>query len=148
MEQIPLFEDRPVALQIAGGIVVPMIFGLVTGFALAWNEVVYLILVGPVGIAGGLLAGTEHRGADEGLVRGLIAGLVFSSFILLGLEIMNDEPKAEIPDPQAGLDGIIWASVIAEGAALVFFAVYAVRRGRRYCISRARLSAARKRDGC
>lgn len=103
MEQIPLFEDRPVALQIAGGIVVPMIFGLVTGFALAWNEVVYLILVGPVGIAGGLLAGTEHRGADEGLVRGLIAGLVFSSFILLGLEIMNDEPKAEIPDPQAGL---------------------------------------------
>jgi len=103
VEQIPLFEDRPVALQIAGGIVVPMIFGLVTGFALAWNEVVYLILVGPVGIAGGLLGGAEHRGGDEGFVRGLIAGLVFSSFILLSLELMNDEPKAETPDPQAGL---------------------------------------------
>jgi hypothetical protein len=103
VEQIPLFEDRPVAVQIVGGIVVPMLFGLVTGFALAWNEVVYLILVGPVAIAGGLLAGTEHSGADQGFMRGLIGGLVFSSFILLGLEIMNDEPTAEIPDPQVGL---------------------------------------------
>ena len=103
MEQIPLFEDRPVALQIVGGIVVPMIFGLVTGFALAWNEVAYLVLVGPIGILGGLLAGTEHRGADEGFVRGLIGGLVFSSFILLGLEILNEAPTADLPDPQAGL---------------------------------------------
>ena len=91
------------AVQIVGGIVVPVVFGLVTGFALAWNEVAYLILVGPVGIIGGLLGGAEHRGGDEGFVRGLIAGLVFSSFILLGLEIANDEPKAEIPDPQVGL---------------------------------------------
>jgi hypothetical protein len=103
VEQIPLFEDRPAALQIAGGIVLPMIFGLVTGFALAWNEVVYLILVGPVAILGGLLAGTEHRGADQGFVRGLIGGLVFSSFILLGLEILNEEPRTDLPDPQAGL---------------------------------------------
>jgi hypothetical protein len=103
VEQIPLFEDRPVAVQIVGGIVVPMLFGLVTGFALAWNEVAYLILVGPIGIVGGFLGGAEHRGADEGLVRGLTAGLVFSSFILLGLEIMNDEPTAEIPHPQVGL---------------------------------------------
>ena len=103
MEQIPLFEDRPVALQIAGGIALPMVFGLVTGFALAWNEVAYLILVGPVAILGGLLAGTEHRGADQGFVRGLIGGLVFSSFILLGLEILNEEPTTDLPDPQAGL---------------------------------------------
>jgi hypothetical protein len=103
VEQIPLFEDRPAALQIAGGIVLPMVFGLVTGFALAWNEVVYLILVGPVAILGGLLAGTEHRGADQGFVRGLIGGLVFSSFILLGLEILNEEPRTDLPDPQAGL---------------------------------------------
>jgi hypothetical protein len=99
VEQIPLFEDRPAALQIAGGIVLPMVFGLVTGFALAWNEVVYLILVGPVAILGGLLAGTEHRGADQGFVRGLIGGLVFSSFILLGLEILNEEPRTDLLRP-------------------------------------------------
>jgi hypothetical protein len=113
VDQIPLFEDRPVALQVVGGIVVPMVFGLVTGFALAWNEIVALILVGPVGIAGGLLGGAEHRGAEEGLVRGLVAGLVFSSFILLGLEIANEEPKADIPDPQAGL--VILITLVSGG---------------------------------
>ena len=113
MEQIPLFEDRPPALQLIGGILVPMLFGLVTGFALAWNEVAYLVLVGPVGIAGGLLAGTEHVGADQGFVRGLIGGLVFSSFILLGLEILNEEPTAELPDPQAGL--VVFITLISGG---------------------------------
>jgi len=39
VEGIPLFEDRPAGLQIVGGIIVPMAFGLVTGFALAWGEV-------------------------------------------------------------------------------------------------------------
>ena len=61
MERIPLFEERPPAVQLVGGIVVPVVFGLLTGFALGWNEVVYLLLVGPVGIVGGILAGMEHR---------------------------------------------------------------------------------------
>ena len=102
MDRIPYFEDRPAALQIVGGIVVPVVFGLLTGFALAWNEIAYLVLVGPVGIAGGILAGMEHPAPDEGFVRGLIGGLVFSSFILLGLEISGDEPTAELADPRAG----------------------------------------------
>jgi hypothetical protein len=97
------FDERPFWLQVAGGIVVPMVFGIVTGFALAWNEIVYYVLVGPVAIIGGFLGGTEHRGVDDGLVRGAIGGLVYGSFILIGLEIMNDEPKAHLGDPQAGL---------------------------------------------
>ena len=97
------FDERPFALQVAGGIVVPMVFGLVTGFALGWNEIVYYILAVPLAIAGGFLGGIEHRGADEGLVRGAIGGLVFGSFVLLGLEIVNTEPKAYLGEPQAGL---------------------------------------------
>ena len=97
------FDERPFALQVAGGIVVPMVFGLITGFALGWNEIVYYILAVPLAIAGGFLGGIEHRGADEGLVRGAIGGLVFGSFVLLGLEIVNTEPKAYLGDPQAGL---------------------------------------------
>ncbi len=100
MQHIPFFEDRPSGVQIVGGIVVPVVFGLLTGFALAWNEVVYLLLVGPVGIAGGILAGMEHRAPDEGFVRGLIGGLVFSSFILLGLKITGDDPTTELADPR------------------------------------------------
>jgi hypothetical protein len=99
----PLFEDRPFALQLVGGIVVPAVFGLFTGFVLGWNEIAYLILVGPIGIGGGFLAGIEHRGGESGFVRGIMGGLVFGSFILLGHEIANVEPKADLPDPQGGL---------------------------------------------
>jgi hypothetical protein len=70
---------------------------------LSWNEILYYVLAGPVAIIGGFLGGIEHRGADEGLLRGAIGGLVFGSFILIGLEIMNSEPKAHLGDPQAGL---------------------------------------------
>jgi hypothetical protein len=97
------FDERPFALQVAGGIVVPMVFGLITGFALGWNEIAYYILAVPLAIAGGFLGGIEHRAADDGLVRGAIGGLVFGSFVLLGLEIVNTEPKAYLGDPQAGL---------------------------------------------
>jgi hypothetical protein len=34
MKLPPLFEDRPFALQLLGAIVVPVIFGIITGFAL------------------------------------------------------------------------------------------------------------------
>jgi hypothetical protein len=103
MKLPPPFDERPFWLQVVGGIVVPMVFGILTGFVLTWNEILYYVLVGPIAIAGGFLAGIEHRGADDGLLRGAIGGLVFGSFILIGLEIMNDEPKAHLGEPQAGL---------------------------------------------
>ena len=99
----PAFEDRSAAEQIIGAVVVTMVFGLVTGFALGWNEIVYYVLVGPIALLGGFVGGMEHRGADEGLVRGAMGGLVYGSFILLGLEILNEEPEAHLGDPQAGL---------------------------------------------
>ena len=103
MQLPPAFEDRNAAQQIIGAVMVTMVFGLVTGFALGWNEIVYYILVGPIAIAGGFLGGMEHRGADEGIVRGAMGGLVYGSFILLGLEILNEEPEAYLGEPQAGL---------------------------------------------
>ncbi|HEU0024134.1 MAG TPA: hypothetical protein VFQ12_05865 [Thermoleophilaceae bacterium] len=99
----PAFEERPVAVQLIGGLLVPMIFGVLTGFALGWSEIVYLIMVGPIGITGGFLGGIEHRGGEEGFLRGIIGGLVFGSFILLGHKIAGTEAKAELPDPQVGL---------------------------------------------
>jgi hypothetical protein len=99
----PLFEERPFWLQVAGGIVVPLVFGLVCGFALGWSEIVYYVLAGPIAILGGSLGGIEHKGADDGLVRGAIGGLIFGSFILIGHEIANNEPKAHLSDPQGAL---------------------------------------------
>jgi hypothetical protein len=99
----PTFDERPFWLQVLGGIVVPAVFGLVTGFALGWSEPLYYVLVGPIAIAGGFLAGAEHRSVEEAVLRGVIGGLVFGSFILIGHEIANNEPKAHLSDPQAGL---------------------------------------------
>jgi sugar phosphate permease len=103
MKLPPPFFERPFWLQVAGGIVVPMVFGILSGFAVGWNEILYIVMAGPIAILGGFLAGVEHRETDEGVLRGLIGGLVFGSFILIGLEIMNTAPKAHLGDPQAGL---------------------------------------------
>jgi hypothetical protein len=122
----PPFEERPVSLQVVGGVLVPVVFGLIAGLAMGWNEVAYWLLVGPLAVLGGFLGGTEHRGLDEGLVRGAIGGLIFGSFILLGHEIANNEPKVHLPDPQSGLvfaTTLIGAILGAAGGA------YAARAG-------------------
>jgi hypothetical protein len=100
---VPLFEDRPFSLQVLGGIVVPVVFGILTGLVLGWSEILYYVMAGPIALAGGVVAGTEHRTVDEGVVRGAIGGLIYGSFILIGHEIANNAPKAHLPDPQGGL---------------------------------------------
>jgi hypothetical protein len=103
MKLPPLFHERPFWLQVAGGVVVPVVFGILTGLALGWNEVLYYAMVGPIAILGGFLGGIEHGATDEGVIRGAVGGLVFGSFVLIGHEIANNEPKAHLPDPEAGL---------------------------------------------
>ena len=110
----PAFEERPFVLQLVGLVVVPVIFGLLTGFALGWSEVVYLIMVGPIALLGGFLGGIEHRGGEDGFVRGLAGGLVYGSFILLGHKIAGTEAKAELSDPQVGL--VILTTVVGGDA--------------------------------
>jgi hypothetical protein len=100
----PPFFERPFWLQLVGGIVVPAVFGILTGFTLSVNEILYYVMAGPLAITGGFLGGIEHRGADEGFVRGAVGGLIFGSFILLGNEMLDpDETKAHLPEPQVGL---------------------------------------------
>jgi hypothetical protein len=100
----PPFLERPFWLQLVGGIVVPAVYGMLTGFTLSVNEILYYALSGPIAILGGFLAGVEHRATDEAVLRGAIGGLIFGSFILLGNEILNpEETKAHLPDPQSGL---------------------------------------------
>ena len=122
----PPFEERPFSLQLLGGIVVPVIFGILTGLAMGWNEVAYWLLAGPLAILGGFLGGTEHRGADNGFVRGAIGGLIFGSFILIGHEIANNEPKVHLPDPQSGL---VFATTLIGAILGAVGGAYAARAG-------------------
>ena len=99
----PLFDDRSGVEQIIAAIVVPLIFGIITGLALGFHAVLYWVLAGPLAIGGGFLGGMEHRGAEDGFVRGGIGGLIFGSFTLIGLEILDTDPKTYLSEPQVGL---------------------------------------------
>ena len=123
----PAFEDRSPVEQIIGAVVVTMVFGLLTGFALGWNEIVYYVMAGPIAITGGFVGGMEHRSTDEGFVRGALGGLVFGSFILLGLEILNNEPEAYLGEPQVGL---VFVTTIVGSILGAAGAAYRMRRER------------------
>src|SRR5215211_502342 len=123
----PAFEERNAVEQIVGAVVITMVFGLLTGFALGWNEIVYYAMAGPIAIAGGFVGGMEHRSVDEGFVRGGLGGLVFGSFILLGLEILNNEPEAYLGEPQVGL---VFVTTIAGSILGALGSAYRARRER------------------
>jgi hypothetical protein len=103
MKLLPPFEERSFPEQLIAAIAIPVVFGIITGLALGWNGIVYWILIGPIALIGGFLGGMDHRGADDGFVRGVIGGLVYGSFTLIGFEIANTDAKAYLGDPQAGL---------------------------------------------
>jgi hypothetical protein len=135
------FEDRPFSLQVLGGIVVPLVFGILTGLVLGWSEILYYVMAGPIAIAGGFLGGMEHRSIDNAVVRGAMGGLIYGSFILIGHEIANNAPKAHLPDPQGGL---VFATALG-GAILGALGAYlATRRGRDRAPAPAGSSASRR----
>lgn len=102
MEAQPLLLDRPPAAQMILAIVVPAVFGLIVGLVLGISEGGYLVL-SVLGILGGLFAGYDHRGADQGVVRGFCGGLLFGVFILVGHSVFGMQAKAKIPDPHVVL---------------------------------------------
>ena len=57
----PPFLERPFWLQVVGGIVVPAVYGMLTGFTLSVNEILYYALSGPIAILGGLGARLRIR---------------------------------------------------------------------------------------
>ena len=96
---VTLLRERSHSLEMVLVVVVPLIFGVITGIVLGKSEVGYLVL-SVLGIGGGYVAGLEHEGALEGFYRGLLGGLLFGLGILTAHGIADVEPKAELPDPE------------------------------------------------
>jgi len=94
----PLLSDHPRPVQILIAIVVPALYGAVTGYSLGESEPVYLVL-SLIGVLGGVGAGFDHLGAAAGARRGLVAGAVFGGFILIAHEIHGADAKAHLPEP-------------------------------------------------
>ena len=115
MSGVTLLRERSHGAEFALVVVVPVLFGAVTGFTLGESEAVYTVLA-LLGIVGGFFAGLEHEGALEGLYRGLLGGLLFGTAILITNGLLDEEPKAHLPDPEVLLVGITAAFGAALGA--------------------------------
>jgi hypothetical protein len=101
----------------------PVVFGALCGVLLGVSEVAYLVAI-VLSLAGGFLAGFEHAGAREGVIRGLIGGTLFGASILIAHQLEGSEATASLPHP--GIALVVFTA--AFGAALGALGGYA--RGR------------------
>jgi hypothetical protein len=115
MKPPPLLREHPRWLQVLLALVLPAAYGALTGYVLGVSEVTYIVL-SILGVLGGIGAGFDHMGAAIGLRRGIVAGLIFGSSILIAHEIHGAEPKADLPDPETLLIAVTTGLGAAFGA--------------------------------
>lgn len=110
--------DRPPVLRVVLVLLVPAIFGAITGYFLGHSKTVYIALQ-VVAAIGGYVGGYEHRSGREGAVRGFIAGAAFGGAILLVHQATGDKALAKLPNPPVilmVLTAVIGAILAAFGA--------------------------------
>jgi hypothetical protein len=96
MRNAPLFRERPTPVKIVTALVVPAVFGAVTGLVLGVSGAGYWAL-SLVALAGGILAGFEHPDGWEGADRGLVGGTVFGTFLLLAHTVAGTHAHVSLP---------------------------------------------------
>jgi hypothetical protein len=94
----PLLAEHPRPVQAVLAIVVPAVFGAITGIFLGISEPVYVVLA-LLGVLGGVAAGFDHLGAADGARRGALGGVLFGGFILIAHELSGEEAEAHLPEP-------------------------------------------------
>lgn len=110
----PLLSEHPRPVQLLLAVVIPALYGAVTGYFLGVSEATYLVL-SLIGVLGGVGAGLDHMGAGAGARRGLLAGSLFGAAILLAHEVHGAEAKADLPEPAILL--VVITTVLAVGFA-------------------------------
>ena len=98
MKLPPLLKERPQGLQVLLGVVVPVVYGALTGWFLGKSEGVYAVL-SVLAAIGGIGAGFDHLGAAAGARRGALGGVLFGAALLIGHEIEGSDPTAKLPSP-------------------------------------------------
>lgn len=111
----PLLKEHPRWLQVLLALVLPAAYGAITGYFLGVSEATYLVL-SILGVLGGIGAGFDHMGAAIGLRRGVVAGLIFGSAILIAHAIHGADAKADLPDPEIVLVAVTTGLGAAFGA--------------------------------
>ena len=128
MSGVTLLRERGHGAEMALVVAVPSIFGAITGYFLGQSEAVYTVLA-LLGILGGFVAGLEHEGALEGFYRGILGGLLFGTAILVTNGLLEEEPKAHLPDPEVMLIVITGAFGALLGALGGWFRLRRDRKG-------------------
>jgi hypothetical protein len=105
----PLFRDRPVAVQIILAVVLPIAFGALCGYELGRSQTLFQILMLVAGI-GGVAAGFEHPGPRQGVVRGLVGGVLFIGALVATFEARGLPALAPMPIPLP-ITAIIYAAM-------------------------------------
>jgi hypothetical protein len=90
-----LFRDRPRAVQIVLGGVVPALFGAVAGILVGASTGGYWAIAAVVTI-GGVLAGFEHQDGWGGADRGLVGGAVYGTALLVAHAIAGTHAKVSL----------------------------------------------------
>lgn len=115
MKLPPLLKEHPRSVQFLLAVAVPVVYGAITGYFLGVSEITYLVL-SILGVIGGIGAGFDHMGAGIGLRRGIVAGLLFGSSILIAHEIHGADAEAHLPDPAIVLVAVTTGLGAAFGA--------------------------------
>jgi len=74
-------------------------FGFLCGAVLGGSGALYLALQA-LAAGGGYFAGLEHDRPLHGRMRGVLGGLLFGGFILIGHETVGGSDHGLIPDPE------------------------------------------------
>lgn len=90
-----LFRDRPRAVQIVLGGVVPALLGVAAGLLVGVSTGAYWALAAVVSI-GGLLSGFEHEDGWGGADRGLVGGAVYGTSLLIAHAIAGTTAKVSL----------------------------------------------------
>lgn len=96
MLDVGLFHERSLGLKIVTGGLVPAAFGAVTGLVLGVSSAGYWAL-SLLALAGGVLAGFEHRDGWEGADRGLVAGAIFGTSLLVAHALTGTNAQVALP---------------------------------------------------
>lgn len=95
MYQPVLFRDRPRPAQVVLGGVIPAISGAVAGILVGVSSGAYWGF-GALAAIGGVLAGFEHQDGWGGADRGLVAGAIYGTALLVAHAISGAEAKVSL----------------------------------------------------
>ena len=112
MQMPPLLFSHSRDRQIVQAYIVPTLFGMITGIALALSGALYFVFAVIIAVLGGFIAGLEHERIDDGALRGAIGGILFGTGLVLAHAI-SGKAKTSIPHPAIVL--ILFTAPIGSG---------------------------------